>query len=212
MRKAQTKTPAQELFDDGLWITVADLARRKKITRQSASERVKRLAADNLITVRRNGRSTLVNLAEFDRAVGAVGDASKEAGAATKNDDATADASAKVNPQFRDHQTREKQYSADLKFLELGERLGTLIPAAGVEDSAIRVGEAIVRVIDRLPNAAQALAAAVCKDGEPGARGALKEIAREIRHEIAVALTAFANNSEPTQIEATIEAAGEPDA
>src|SRR5258708_27715445 len=101
-----------DLLDVGLWETVARVARRKGITRQSLNERVDRLASEGLIKVRRAGRAKLINVAEFDRVVGEVGDAIKEGAAATRADDGDAE----KNPALRDHQARAAQYTADLKF------------------------------------------------------------------------------------------------
>jgi hypothetical protein len=187
-----------DLLDElGLWESVAAVARRKGITRQSLNERVDRLKADGLITVRRDGRSKLINVAEFDRAVGETGDAIKEGAAATRADDGDAE----KNPALRDHQARAAQYTADLKFLDLEERLGRLVPVAEVEDAAAKCAEATVRIIDRLPTYADAIAAAVGKDGPAGARAKLKEIARELRTGIAEAHGELARKAEPMALE-----------
>jgi DNA-binding Lrp family transcriptional regulator len=187
-----------DLLDEmGLWESVAEVARRKGITRQSLNERVDRLASEGLIKVRRDGRSKLINVAEFDRVVGEVGDAVKEGAAATR---AEADDLEK-NPALRDHQARAAQYTADLKFLDLEERLGRLVPVSEVEEAAVKCAESTVRVIDRLPTYADAVAAAVGKDGPAGARAKLKEIAREIRQAIAEAHGELARKAEPVTLE-----------
>jgi DNA-binding transcriptional ArsR family regulator len=188
-----------DLLDLGLWETVAEVARRKGITRQSLNERVDRLESDGLITVRRDGRSKLINVAEFDRVVGEVGDAVKENAAATARADA--EGGDEKNPALRDNQARAARYAADLKFLDLEERLGRLVPVAEVEDAAQKCAEATVRVVDRLPTYADAIAAAVGKDGPAGARAKLKEIAREIRQAIAEAHGELARKAEPMTLE-----------
>ena len=188
-----------DLLDEmGLWESVAEVARRKGITRQSLNERVDRLASEGLIKVRRDGRSKLINVAEFDRVVGEVGDAVKEGAATTR---AEADGDVEKNPALRDHQARAAQYTADLKFLDLEERLGRLVPVAEVEEAAVKCAESTVRVIDRLPTYADAVAAAVGKDGPAGARAKLKEIAREIRQAIAEAHGELARKAEPVKLE-----------
>lgn len=186
------------LADLGLWESVAEVARRKGITRQSLNERVDRLEADGLLTVRREGRSKLINVAEFDRVVGEVGDAVKEAAAVTR---AEIETGASESPALRDNQARAARYAADLKFLDLEERLGRLVPVAEVEDAAQKCAEATVRVVDRLPTYADAIAAAVGKDGPAGARAKLKEIAREIRQAIAEAHGELARKAEPMTLE-----------
>jgi hypothetical protein len=193
-------------LDRGLWLTVAEVARCKGITRQALNERVDRLASEGLIKVRRDGRSKLINLAEFDRVVGEVGDAVKEGAAMTR---AEADGDAEKNPALRDHQARAAQYTADLKYLDLEERLGRLVPVAEVEDAAATCAEATVRVIDRLPTYADAIAAAVGRDGPAGARAKLKEIARELRTSIAEAHGELARKAEPITLRpADFEAGG----
>jgi hypothetical protein len=149
------------------------------------------------IATRMDGRSKLVNLAQYDRAVGETGDAVKEGAAATRADDGDAE----KNPALRDHQARAAQYTADLKFLDLEERLGRLVPVAEVEDAAAKCAEATVRIIDRLPTHADAVAAAVGKDGPAGARAKLKEIAREMRQAIADAEGDLARNAKPWTVD-----------
>ena len=192
---------SDDLFDAGLWLSVADLARRKGITRQSAGERVDRLEADGKITVRREGRSKLINIAEYDLAVGEVGDAAREAGAATKADEAGDDPK---SPQYRDHQTREKQYAADLKLIELNRALGKLVPVDQIADAASRAAEAAIKAIDRLPSYADAVASAVARDGSPGARTKLREIAREIRVVLADAMRGIASAAPAGDIDAML--------
>lgn len=189
-----------ELADLGHWISVAELARLKNIARQSAGERVDRLENEGKITVKRDGRSKMINLAEYNFAVGEVGDASKEAGAATKAI-SDADDGPAPNNHFRDAQTREKQYAADLKYLELNERLGKLVPADEVEAAAIKAAEDIISLIDRIAGQAEAVAAAVAKDGATGARTKLKEIARDVRQGIATAMAKLAGSAVPLKIE-----------
>jgi hypothetical protein len=102
---------------------------------------------------------------------------------------------------LRDHQARAAQYTADLKFLDLEERLGRLVPVAEVKDAGQKAAEAIVRIVDRLPTYAEALAVVAVKDGTAGARGKLKDIARELRTAIADAMDVIASEAEPSTIE-----------
>ena len=181
----------------GLWLSITQLAELKGVGKGWISERVKALESAGRIETKIEGRSKLVNLAQYDRAVGETGDAVKEGAAATRAD---AD-DAEKNPALRDHQARAAQYTADLKFLDLEERLGRLVPVAEVEDAAQKCAEATVRIIDRLPTYADAIAAAVGKDGPAGARAKLKEIARELRSGIAEAHGELARNAEPMTLE-----------
>lgn len=188
-----------DLLDDGLWETVADLARRKGIARQSLHERIDRLESDGLITVRREGRTKLVNVAEYDLAVGQTGDAFKEAGAETRAEIEGGDAPA--SPALRDHQARAAQYSADLKFLDLEERLGRLVPIDEVKAGGVKIGEAVVRILGRLPTYAEGMTAVAVKDGVQGARGMLKEMERELRTAIAEEVGKIVGAAVPSMIE-----------
>ena len=159
--------------EGGLWLSVADLARHKGITRQSASERVKRLVTAGKLTLRAEGRKRLVNLAAYDTAVGEVGDAAKEAGVETK---AAAVTPAPTTPKFRDAQTREKEYAADLKFIEREKQLGNLVPLADVLAAADDLGSAFVEIKAMLVPHTEDLTATAVREGEHGMRRALKVI------------------------------------
>jgi DNA-binding IscR family transcriptional regulator len=192
-----TDAPGLDL-DAGLWLSISEIARQKNKSRQAVAKRVDSLVEAGLLETKPGeGGTKLVNLAQYDRAVGDTGDAFKEAGAETKAEAESETAS----PALRDHQSRAAQYTADLKFLDLEERLGRLVPVAEVAEAAEKCAEATVRIIDRLPTFADAIAAAVGKDGPGGARSQLKEIARGLRQEIAVAMGKLAGQAEPMTIE-----------
>jgi DNA-binding IscR family transcriptional regulator len=190
-----------DLAEVGLWLSVSEIARQKEKSRQAIAKRVDSLVEAGLLETRPGPNGTkLVNLAQFDRAVGDTGDAFKEAGAETRAE-AEADPTAVTSPALRDHQARAAQYTADLKFLDLEERLGRLVPVAEVKDAGQKAAEAIVRIVDRLPTYAEALAVVAVKDGTAGARGKLKDIARELRTAIADAMDVIAAEAEPSTIE-----------
>ncbi|NEW96632.1 hypothetical protein [Rhodopseudomonas sp. BR0G17] len=188
-------------LDAGLWLSISEIARQKGKSRQAVAKRVAGLVEAGQLETKAGADGTkLVNLAQYDRAVGDTGDAVKEAAAQTRSE-ADAAAPGDASPVLRDHQARAAQYTADLKYLDLEERLGRLVPLADVADGANRAAEAIVRVIDRLPSHAETVAGAVGKDGPAGARAALKEIAREIRAAIAEAMGILAGSAAPLTIE-----------
>jgi hypothetical protein len=181
---------------DGLWLSISEIARLKGKSRQAIAKRIALLVAKGLLDTRPGENGTkLVNLARFDRVVGEVGDASKEGAAETRA--AIEAAEAPASPALRDHQARAAQYAADLKFLDLEERIGRLVPVVEVEEAAAKCAEATVRIIDRLPTYADSIASAVGKDGPAGARAKLKEIARELRGGIAEAHGELARKAEP---------------
>jgi len=190
-------------FEGGLWLSITDIARLEKKTRQAVSKRVAALvAAGEIATKRGENGSKLVNLAAYNRAIGAVGDAAKELAAETRADAATDAPAADGKPTYRDAQTRKLQFEADLAEIALAEKRAELVPVADVEDAAARVAEAIVRVIDRLTSYAEPMANAVGKDGVPGARAMFKEISRDLRTAAAEAMTHLAdvppNDQNPT--------------
>ena len=193
-------------LDAGLWLSVSDIARQKGKSRQAIAKRVDSLVEVGKLETKPGARGTkLVNLAQFDRAIGDVGDAVKEGAAETR---AEAEGDANKNPALRDHQARAAQYTADLKFLDLEERLGRLVPVAEVADAAAKSAEATVRIIDRLPTYADAIAAAVGRDGLAGAREKFKEIAREMRADIAVSFCELARRPITLELAAFEETGG----
>ena len=111
-------------LNDGLWLSISEIARLKGKSRQAIAKRVALLVARASYTRPGENGTKLVNLAQFDRVVGEVGDAIKEGAAETRAEIEAAEAPA--SPALRDHQARAAKYAADLKFLDLEERLGRL--------------------------------------------------------------------------------------
>ena len=173
----------------GLWMSVSELAKAKGVSRQSMHERVARLEQQGAVTLKAGqGRARLINVAEFDRAAGESFDAVRSlngTGVATT----LASRVDGADPVLAREQARRAAYDADLKQLDLEERLGKLIPVEEVEQAMTTCAETMVRGIEQLPGRADDLAAAVARDGAAGARAALKVIARELRESLARALT-----------------------
>ncbi|ABQ38505.1 hypothetical protein [Bradyrhizobium sp. BTAi1] len=184
----------------GLWLSVSEIARQHGKSRQAIAKRVDSLVEAGKLEARPGPNGTkLVNLAAFDLAVGETGDAIKEGAAETRAEAETGNTP--TSPALRDHQARNAQYTADLRYLELEERLGRLVPAAEVKEAGQKAGEKIVSIVDGLPTFAEAIAAAAVKDGVQGVRGRLKEIARDLRAAIADAMEMLASEAEPSMIE-----------
>ncbi len=189
-------------LDDGLWLTITELAEHKGLGKPWISEKVKALEADGKIETRSGkGKTKLVNLAQFDRAVGETGDAVKEAAAETRAEAGAGGESA--SPVLRDHQARAAQYAADLKFLDLEERLGRLVLIAEVKAAGIEIAEVVVTVIGGLSAHAEGVAAVAAKDGVQGVRGMLKDIEHKLRDEIAKGIGKLVGKAVPATIEPT---------
>lgn len=63
----------------GLWVTISDLAKRLRISKQSASKRVERLESSGVLQTRSGARGTkLVNLGQFDQTAGELTDAARQ--------------------------------------------------------------------------------------------------------------------------------------
>lgn len=187
---------------DGIWLTCADLAQRRGISRQAATKRVDQLERDGKLTTRREGRSRLVDLAAFDRAVGETGDAFREQSAETAREQRAA------TPGMRDAQTLKAQYEARLKALDLGEREKQLLPIAGehgVASAAERIGIAMARDVDGLIRYADEIATAVSKEGVSGARRVLKDVARQIRQSMSASLARLAAEGRAAETAGPIE-------
>ncbi|NEJ46596.1 winged helix-turn-helix domain-containing protein [Rhizobium leguminosarum] len=177
---------------DGVWLTIAELAKRKGISRQSASERINRLEQDGLIATRRDGRSRLVELATFDRAVGQTGNAFREQGAETKRETTEQPTGA-----LRDAQTQRAQYESKLKALDYAERTGQLVPIKGdhgVETALVKATEVIIRELGAPLNWVSEILDTV-RDGEPALRRLLRKKIHKQREVIAARLTAVAGEA-----------------
>jgi DNA-binding Lrp family transcriptional regulator len=175
----------------GVWVTCADLARRRNVSRAAISKRVKKLEADGLIATRTNGASKEVELASFDRAIGETGDAVKEQAAETRRTRQADKPSSGGSGPMRDAQTERAQYEARLKALDLAERQGQILPIRGehgIEAAAVAIGIAIARDADGLIRYADEIATAVSKEGTAGARRVLKQIGTRFREQVAASL------------------------
>lgn len=179
-------------IDGGLWITVAELAQRKGLTRQTVAERVNRLEEEGRISTRREGRSRLVELAAYDRAVGVVGDAAKEIGAQTKRDEGSSE-----NSGLRDAQTERAKYEARLKALDFAERSGLVIPVKGengIEGALIKICDQVLRDLGTPMQWVDDLMDASRK-GEPHLRRVIRAKIAEQRKLVAEHLMALAGEA-----------------
>jgi hypothetical protein len=201
--------PEHTELDAGLWLSVTELAAKKRVGKSTISEKVTRLVEAGRLTVKPGtGKQKLINLAQYDTAIGAVGDGAREQGAATKaaaNPSATDAQRAPPDGRFRDEQTREKAYSADLKFIELERARGNLLPVAEFEPIGESLAARIGAIIDGLLARDSELTAIAIKEGDNGMRAALKRITRAQREEV---VKATKNMAFAARARATSDAAG----
>ncbi|MGO7576586.1 winged helix-turn-helix domain-containing protein [Rhizobium ruizarguesonis] len=205
----ETTAASSPTGSDGVWLTIAELAKRKGISRQSASERINRLEQDGLIATRRDGRSRLVELATFDRAVGQTGNAFREQGAETKRETTEQPTAA-----LRDAQTQRAQYESKLKALDYAERTGQLVPIKGehgVETALVKATEVIIRELGAPLNWVSEILETV-RDGEPALRRLLRKKIHKQREVIAARLTAVvgeAAEAEKVGVQVDLDFGGE---
>lgn len=176
---------------EGLWVSGSELAKLKGVAKQTVSEKVARLVDAGKLEVRPGkGKVKLINVAAYDRALGETTDLAREQGARTRQ--AAADPATPRDPTFTKHQADKAGYEAEMKRLDLEERLGKLRTVDAIEDAAVTCGETVVRLIDQLALKVDEMAAAVAKEGVPGLRSVVKSIQFELRTKIADAFTKMA--------------------
>nr|WP_280800195.1 helix-turn-helix domain-containing protein [Mesorhizobium sp. LNHC229A00] len=165
----------------GLWLTLADVARRRSVSRAAISKRVKRLEAQGSIKTRPGpGGNVLVELAAFDLATNEQTPIDSQAQPAVSQH-------SRRSPKPQGAAADKVKYEAALRRLDYEERIKNLVPIKHVEDAMVRAGEGIVRAIEQLPNFTAELMAAT-RDGEPAVRRKLREIKDHIRRKAAEAL------------------------
>jgi hypothetical protein len=186
----------------GVWLSITELAKREGVGKSTISERVAKLAAEDLeLTKPGRGKQKLVNLARFLAAVGKAGDVAKELAAADRGAAEPNDDDAAATPAYRDAQTRDRLLASELKRLqiqreqlELAERLKQVVSVADLAQTMQEAGEMMVRAVDRVPGMyGDDIAAAVGREGNVGARGRLKLAMRELRQTISDALSKAAS-------------------
>ena len=166
---------------------MTEIAARKGVRKSTISEKLARLVDAGKVHPRPGkGRVKLVNLAEYDLAVGEVGDVARETGAETKG--IVAGESSPASPRYRDAATRDKEYAADLKFIELEQKRFNLLPVADVRLAAQACAAKIVEIVEGAALHASDLTGAATREGETGVRSHLKRMIRDQRAAIQAAL------------------------
>lgn len=185
-------------------VTLAELSRLKGVSKPAITNRIKRLEADGLISVTVDGRNKRVDLAAFDKAIGATGSAAHEQAAETVKDAAAPETSA-----YRDAQTLKAQADARRAQLDVAERLGNLAPIkgpGGIEESMVAIGHAIVGAVDRMTGYSGELAQAARDGGEQGVRRVLRIMRDDLRRAMAEALAPMVDDGKAMEANGGIEA------
>lgn len=139
--------------DCGLWLSVSALAEQQGVSKQAISKNIKRWSEQGVeIATRRSGREILVSVAQYDRARGEHGTLSNQQSETTKREANLSD------PVYTREKARTAAYEADLKQLDLQERLGKLIPIEQVEVAAATCAESILRIIRQTSTRSEELA------------------------------------------------------
>jgi hypothetical protein len=206
------------------WLTISDLARKRGVDKAAISRRCAKFAASGLLECRTFGQSKIVNVEAFDRACAATVDAVRELNgrrASSSRRRASRPAAAKPTvsapapdppspastfPNLAAEQAKRASFDAELKRLDLAERLGRLVEIDDVRRHIEGCSIELARAIDRLPGHAETLAARVTKDGVAGLRGALRDLAREMRETLAGAAERFADGKEADEVETAADA------
>ena len=167
---------------DGFWLSVTELARQRGVDKAAISRRAKRYEAQGLLTPRAGkGGVKMINVAEFNRAAGEATDAVRALNGAGGGQMASPAAAAPGDPILAREQARRASYDADLKKLELQERLGELVPAKDVQEAIVVLSENFVRALDQMPSRAEEGFAEATKGGVAGLRVFIRSLANGAR-------------------------------
>lgn len=168
---------------DGLWLSVTDLAREQKVKKQAISKNLKRWCRKGReIPTRKSGKELLVRVADYKRAAGETADQAKVAAEQTKKSASSEDG----DPIYAREQARKMAIDADLRQLELEERLGLLLPVAQLREATITCASEIVRAIEQTASRADDLAASA-KIPITQARAFIRAVQRDLRTRAATA-------------------------
>ncbi len=179
-------------------MSVSDLARERRVSKQVISKNLKRwAAAGRVVSTKREGKATMIRVAEYDAARGEIGDLARQMGEAAKKGallDSPSPDGAGDAPIYTYEQARAKQYEADIKEIELRKLRGELVEVAALQGAATAAAEAMLRAIDQLPARAEELAVAA-KMPLAACRQFLKTAARDLRSRAADVFSGLASRA-----------------
>jgi hypothetical protein len=178
-----------------MW-SIGKIAERDQVSKQAVSKKVKALVDAHGLQVDRDPRQRIiaVNVAAYDHLRSQFGDPSKvqapkKSGAAPALDLPSPTKSA---DSLEEAKRQQAWIDAERSKMRFAEEQKLLVRVGAVIDAVSECGVEISRIIDRLPGAADDLAAAVGRDGAHGVRVALKTLATKMREDIAATLAAIA--------------------
>jgi hypothetical protein len=191
--------------NDGVWLSVSDLAAQRGISKQAVSKRLKALSGR--VGTKQEGSRLLVNKVEFDKITGADTDPAQQLRNRYLEEVPTASAvqqsdlplqpkprgvSEMASQAFSVNRAKRESYDAELSRIELEEKQGKLVPVNEVENAMVRCATAIVRVIDQMAG----------KSDDPVVRNIHKNTAQELRSTLAQEMKLLADGPSDDEIDA----------
>ncbi len=177
-------------------MSISDLARERGVDKGGVSRKCAKLEALGYLETRSFGQAKIVNREAFDSACGPVQNTQPLASPASAAA-APLEVAAKADglPDFSEERAKRTKFEADLKRLDVEERLGRLVEADDVRHNIEACALELARALDALPRHAEALAATMAKEGVAGLRAGLRELGREMRETLARAADRFADDA-----------------
>lgn len=171
---------------------ISQLAEREGISKQAVSKKVKELVGLGLkVKVDGQGRVVAVDVADYDRLRRKTDNPSK-AQAPSRKLGAAKGGSKPKSDSYQEALRTKTWAQAERLRMDLLERKRELVRVEALTEALGKCATAIVTVVERLPNSADDLAAAVAREGAHGIRIELKKLAARMRRDIADALDAIA--------------------
>jgi hypothetical protein len=209
----QTPVNAVNATPRSVMLSIAQLATRDGVSKAAVSRKVKQLIGRQGLAVERDeqGRVAAVNSVQYDLLRGRVDDPSKAQAPQRSEPARIADAPSIVDNESYNEALRLKTWQDfERARFNLAKDKREYVRAAGVADAAVACGADIARIVDRLPAAADELAAAAGREGVHGVRVALKKLAARMRTEIAHTLATLAAAAPETEDDGEVlQAAGD---
>jgi DNA-binding MarR family transcriptional regulator len=183
-----------------LLVSVSELARQRNRDKALISRQVGRLVADGKLQTYPGPRGAkLINVAEYDRAIGETADAFKEQAAETarlyRGDEITPNDSGlslagrqgvPAEGTVGAAQQKKLTYEAEIRRLDLLARLERVMPRDKVVEGVRKLLDVIIRQLEQLPLLDDELIAAA-RDGRQAVRAVLKKKVFDIRTAAAAA-------------------------